>query len=336
MTSWSLTLILALFHVSNCTRISFFLIFLVNCFEILLFPRSKSISESDYATRFWHWSTITSENVQSHTVFPISTPLCVYLENVCIESMFQKAGGSDDEALLWFEGEPRRRWMVLSLRRTEQPAVLLLIHPQRWKWERSSQRSERGRVFAEGGGDLKSVMSATSVSVFNWVSSFLSFFGGVFTSPDVWLWGTSVSSDLNDTCELAGWALNSVQPSRPLSSTVCQTFYLLTSNSPSIRLWGPLIGSWGGKAYSWSEPEECRFVSVAPNQSSAGKLKWVPCDLLTDSMKGVICPSVHSFIDKPHWLAWQRHLRWRIRSMRAHIVLAACFRGKGCICGDKH
>lgn len=34
---------------------------------------------------------------------------CAYLENVCIEGMFQKAGGSDDEAPLWFEGEPGRR-----------------------------------------------------------------------------------------------------------------------------------------------------------------------------------------------------------------------------------
>lgn len=59
--------------------------------------------------------------------------------------------------------------------------------------------------------------------------------------------------------------------------------------------------------------EECSFVSVAPNQSSAGKLEWVRSDLLIVSMKGVICPSVHSFIDKPHWVAWQGHLRWRIR-----------------------
>lgn len=60
--------------------------------------------------------------------------------------------------------------------------------------------------------------------------------------------------------------------------------------------------------------EEYHFVSVALNQSSAGELESVllHCDLFTTSMKRVIRPSVCSFIDKPHRLAWRRHLRRRI------------------------
>lgn len=71
---------------------------------------------------------------------------------------------------------------------------------------------------------------------------------GVFPTSWMWVWGTSVTSGSNEKHELAGWALSWELLSRPLSSTVCHTFQLLTANSPSIRFQAPLIGSWGEKA----------------------------------------------------------------------------------------
>lgn len=147
-------------------------------------------------------------------------------------------------------------------------------------------------------------MSATSVPIFNC-------FGFFLHQLDVWVWGTSVTSGSNETCELAGWAwagssclAHCLPPSVRRLNSWLQTRLQLGFRSLSLAV--------GVKKHLLIWAVECGFVSVAPNQSSAGKLEWVHCDLLTVGMKGVICPSVCSFIDKPHWAAWQGHLHWRI------------------------
>lgn len=99
----------------------------IHWFENLTFPRSNSTSENESLARSWLWSAATSEIL----TYPALHHLCasVHLPQECMHWK-QKAGGRDDEEPLWFEGEPRRRWMLLSLRRTQRPTVLLLIHPE--------------------------------------------------------------------------------------------------------------------------------------------------------------------------------------------------------------
>lgn len=130
--------------------------------------------------------------------------------------------------------------------------------------------------------------------------------------------------------ELAGSALDLEQLLSPLSSAGCHIFKTLTANSTPIKSGqtSSMSVSLAAKVKKWLLiwTEEYRFVSVAQNQSLAGELEslLLRCDLFTMSMKRVICPSVCSFRDKPHWLVRWQHLCWRI-SYTVWAVTAGCW-----------
>lgn len=114
--------------------------------------------------------------------------------------------------------------------------------------------------------------------------------------------------------ELAGSALDIEQLGSALSSASCQIFKLSLQIplqlSPSKPLHECLIGSSSEKITL----DLNGGVSLC-YRGSESKLIWRAGanSLWCVSIEGVLCPSVCSFIDKLHWLVWQKHLCYRMR-----------------------